>query len=82
MTRLYERVTLILDKDIKAGLTLPEFGTLPVDAFKELGNGMLPVVPVIEADAAAGVEHCHVEQDQSPDPLKSIRQSMAYLKGL
>jgi len=28
------------------------------------------------------VKHCHVEQDQSPDPIASIRQSIAYLKRL
>ena len=82
MNRLKGRISQIHLKDIKAGLTLPEFGKLPDDAFKELGNGIIPMEPVIEAAAAAGVEHCHVEQDQSPDPLKSIRQSMAYLKGL
>ena len=27
-------------------------------------------------------DQCHVEQDQSPDPLTSIAQSMAYLKSL
>jgi GGDEF domain-containing protein len=63
-------------KDLKEGLTLPEFGKLPEDAFKELGNGIIPMEPVIEASAAAGVTHAHVEQDQSPDPLASIGMSM------
>ena len=34
------------------------------------------------AAALAGVAHAHVEQDQSPDPVKSIGMSMDYLKGL
>lgn len=76
------RVSQLHLKDLKKGLELPIFGGMPKDGFKELGNGMIPMEPIIEAAAAAGVEHCHVEQDQSPDPIASIRQSMAYLKGL
>jgi ABC-type Zn uptake system ZnuABC Zn-binding protein ZnuA len=37
--------------------------------------------PIIEAAKEAGVKHCHVEQDQSPDPIASIRQSIGYLRG-
>ena len=78
--KLSGRVSQLHLKDLKAGLKLPApFGTLPADAFKELGNGIIPMEPVIDAAKAAGVAHCHVEQDQSPDPLASIRQSMMYL---
>lgn len=80
--KLKGRVSQVHLKDLKAGLTLPEFGKLPDDAFKELGNGIIPMEPVIEASAAAGVAHAHVEQDQSPDPLASIGTSMKYLKAL
>jgi sugar phosphate isomerase/epimerase len=80
--KLKGRVSQIHLKDLKAGLTLPEFGSLPPDAFKELGAGVIPMEPILEAAATAGVAHAHVEQDQSPDPLASVRQSMAYLKGL
>lgn len=66
----------------KAGLTLPNFGGLPNNAFQELGDGIIPMEPIMVAAKAAGVRHCHVEQDQSPDPLASIRQSMEYLKRL
>jgi sugar phosphate isomerase/epimerase len=76
------RVSQIHLKDLKEGLTLPEFGSLPAGAFKELGQGIIPMEPIIEAAALAGVSHAHVEQDQSPDPLKSIGVSMEYLKGL
>jgi hypothetical protein len=38
--------------------------------------------PIIEAAEEAGVAHCHVEQDQSPDPIASIQQSMKYLQSL
>lgn len=80
--KLKGRVSQLHLKDLKAGLELPIYGGMPKEAFKELGNGMIPMEPIIEAGKAAGVEHCHVEQDQSPDPLASIKQSVAYLKGL
>jgi sugar phosphate isomerase/epimerase len=76
------RVTQVHLKDLKDGLTLPAFGSLPPDAFQELGDGIIPMEPIIAAAKEAGVEHCHVEQDQSPAPLDSIRQSMDYLRKL
>jgi hypothetical protein len=69
-------------KDLKAGISLPNFEKLPDDAFKELGSGIIPMEPIIVAAAAAGVAICHVEQDQSPDALASIVQSMAHLRSL
>lgn len=80
--KLSGRVSQLHLKDLQKGTKLPEFGSLPNEAFKELGNGMIPVEPIIEAAAEAGVDHCHVEQDQSPAPLKSIAASMTYLKTL
>jgi sugar phosphate isomerase/epimerase len=82
MQKLPGRVSQLHLKDLKAGLPIPTFGSVPNDAFKELGNGIIPMEPIIVAAKPAGVEHCHVEQDQSPDPIGSIRQSMAYLKRL
>lgn len=76
------RVTQVHLKDLKEGLTLPHFASVPKDAFQELGDGIIPTEPILAAAAEAGVEHCHVEQDQSPDPLASIQQSIKYLKGL
>ena len=76
------RISQLHLKDIKKGINLPIYGGLPKDAFKELGNGIIPMEPIIEAAKAAGVAHCHVEQDQSPDPIASIKESMVYLKGL
>ncbi len=77
--KLAGRVSQLHLKDLKAGLKLPEFGSVPQDAFKELGNGIIPMEPILAAAEKAGVKHCHVEQDHSPDPLKSIRQSTEYL---
>ena len=76
------RVSQLHLKDLKAGLKLPEFGQVPQDAFQELGDGIIPMEPIMVAAAACGVRHCHVEQDHSPDPIASIRQSMKHLKGL
>jgi sugar phosphate isomerase/epimerase len=76
------RVTQLHLKDLKPGLNLPHFGSVPNDAFQELGDGIIPTEPLLEAAKEAGVAHCHVEQDQSPDPLASIRQSMTHLRGL
>jgi sugar phosphate isomerase/epimerase len=80
--KLSGRVSQLHLKDLKAEIPIPSFGGVPNDAFQELGDGIIPMEPLLAAAKAAGVKHCHVEQDQSPDPLASIRQSMAYLKRL
>lgn len=80
--KLSGRVSQLHLKDLKAGIPLPAFGSVPNDAFQELGDGIIPMEPIMVAAKAAGVKHCHIEQDQSPDPIASIRQSMAYLKRL
>ena len=82
IAKLSGRVSQLHLKDLKPGLKLPEYGSIPQDAFKELGNGMIPMEPIIEAAAKAGVKHCHVEQDHSPDPLASIKRSVDYLAKL
>ena len=81
INKLKGRVTQVHLKDLKDGLTLPTYTTgVPKDAFQELGDGIIPMLPILLAAKNAGVEHCHVEQDQSPDPLASIKQSLDYLK--
>ena len=80
--KLNGRVSQLHLKDLKKGLTLPIYNGMPADGFKELGNGMIEMEPIIEAGKAAGVAHCHVEQDQSPNPMASIKESIAYLKSL
>lgn len=82
MRKLSRRVSQLHLKDLKEGLELPNFGSIPNDAFKELGNGIIPMEPILECAAEIGVVHCHVEQDHSPAPLESIRQSMTYLRSL
>jgi sugar phosphate isomerase/epimerase len=82
MNRLRGRVSQLHLKDLKNGLALPVFNNMPADGFKELGAGMIPMEPIITLAADIGVEHCHVEQDQSPDALASVRQSIKYLATL
>ena len=37
---------------------------------------------VMSVSEKIGVEQCHVEQDQSPNPIASIGQSIEHLKTL
>jgi sugar phosphate isomerase/epimerase len=81
--KLSGRVTQLHLKDLKDGLTMPNFASgLPADAFQELGDGIIPMEPILVAAKEAGVKHCHVEQDQSPDALASIKQSIDFLNKL
>jgi sugar phosphate isomerase/epimerase len=82
LARLSGRVSQVHLKDLKAGTAIPSYGSVPPDAFKELGNGIIATEPLLAAAKAAGVEHAHVEQDQSPDAMASIRQSIKYLRTL
>lgn len=82
LRKLKGRVSQVHLKDLKRGLHVPNYGKLNPDAFEELGDGSIPMEPIINASKIAGVAHCHVEQDHSPHPIASIQQSMKYLKGL
>jgi sugar phosphate isomerase/epimerase len=77
--RLAGRVSQLHLKDLAEGVPVPSFGGIPQEAFKELGGGTIPMEPLLVAAAAAGVVHCHVEQDHSPEPLESIRRSIRHL---
>jgi sugar phosphate isomerase/epimerase len=81
--KLSGRVSQLHLKDLKDGMKVPNYASgLPADAFQELGDGIIPMEPILVAAKAAGVVHCHVEQDQSPDAMASIAQSIAYLTKL
>ena len=81
--KLKGRVSQLHLKDLQQDIATPNFsGGLPASAFQPLGSGVIPMAPILAAAAAAGVEHCHVEQDQSPDALADIRKSMAHLAAL
>ena len=84
MNQLEGRISQLHLKNLRPGVKTPEFdnGAIPRDSFRELGNGVIKMEPIIEAAWVAGVDHCHVEQDESPDPVASIQQSIQYLAGL
>ncbi|MEM6692518.1 MAG: sugar phosphate isomerase/epimerase family protein, partial [Planctomycetota bacterium] len=80
MKRLDQRLALVHLKDLLAGTpTIFDEGQVPKDAFQELGDGQLDMPAIMRLAKDLGVVHCHVEQDQSPDPIKSIVQSRRYL---
>ncbi len=79
---LKNRVSQLHLKDLNASVETPNFGSVPQEAFEELGDGKIDMIPIISAAMEANVDHCHVEQDHSPHPLKSIQQSIGYLGGL
>lgn len=78
--KLKGRVTQLHLKDLKKGIEIPSYGNVDKDAFKEIGNGMIDMIPIMAAAEKTGIEHCHIEQDQSPHPVESIQQSIKNLK--
>lgn len=82
LKKLTGRVSQVHLKDLDASVETPAFDHVPVEAFKELGAGVIDMEPIIAAAEEAGVAHCHVEQDQSPHPIKSVQQSMAFLSAM
>lgn len=80
--RLQGRVSQLHLKDLNKSVETPNYGSIPPEAFEELGDGVIPMEPIIEVAAVAGVKHCHVEQDHSPHPIESIQQSMKHLASL
>jgi sugar phosphate isomerase/epimerase len=84
--RLKNRVCQLHLKDLNGNVKLPEkvegWWSLTEETFEELGDGIIPTEPILDAAADAGVSICHVEQDLSPDPLASIERSLKYLHTL
>lgn len=76
------RVSQLHLKDLNKSVKTPEYGSIPPEAFEELGDGVIDMRPILKAAMDANVQFCHVEQDHSPHPLQSIRESMDYLKQL
>ncbi len=74
------RVSQIHLKDLKSGIALPEFGSLR-RRLQGARRRRHPDGAHHRGGRDAGVAHAHVEQDQSPDPLASIRQSMDLSEG-
>lgn len=73
------RVRLIHLKDKAKGIATQYNEKVPPATFKEIGNGSLNIPAILAAADSAGAQHYFVEQDQSPDPIASLRQSYQYL---
>ncbi len=83
LKNLKGRVAQLHLKDLLKGTpTNHDESTVPKDAFQEVGNGIIDWPAVLAAAELAGVTQCHVEQDQSPDPIASIGESIRNLKAL
>ncbi|MEO7143638.1 MAG: sugar phosphate isomerase/epimerase [Bryobacteraceae bacterium] len=77
------RVELVHLKNVAPGVAQRYDEGIPRNAFREVGNGVIKIAPVLKAAAQAGVKHYFVEQDQTPgDPVDSLRQSYEYLEKL
>ena len=83
MKKLGDRITQVHLKDPKEGTAvIYDEGKVPAEAFQECGDGSIDMGEVMKLASEIGAVYCHVEQDQSPDPIASIGQSIDYLKGL
>jgi sugar phosphate isomerase/epimerase len=77
------RVAQLHLKDLQQGTpTIYDEGQVPHEAFQEVGQGVIDWPAVLAAGEFAGATQCHVEQDQSPDAIASIGQSIRHLKQL
>ncbi|MEO1517403.1 MAG: sugar phosphate isomerase/epimerase [Bacteroidota bacterium] len=80
INRLGKRIHLLHLKDKQKDVpVLYDEAEVPQEAFKELGNGVVDIVACMKAAEKFDVAHCHVEQDHSADPLKSVAQSIQWL---
>jgi len=83
MKKLDGRISQVHLKDLKEGTAvIYDEGQVPTDAFQECGDGSINMGEVMKLAEEIGAANCHVEQDQSPDPIASIGQSIDYLNGL
>ena len=76
------RIALMHLKDKMKGAPQSFSEGVPPQTFVEVGSGALDFPAILKAAAAAKVEHYFVEQDQSPDPLVSLKKSYDYLRSL
>lgn len=82
LNKLKGRVSQLHLKDLNKSVETPNYGGIPKEAFEELGDGVISWEPILKVAEQTGVDHCHVEQDHSPHPIKSIQQSMKHLASL
>ena len=76
-----DRVELVHLKDRAKGTPVHyDIATVPNSTYRELGTGDLPLLEILQAVSLTNAKHLFVEQDFSPDPIGSLRQSYAFLK--
>ncbi|MEM9644500.1 MAG: TIM barrel protein [Planctomycetota bacterium] len=81
MRTLSGRISQVHLKNLKEGVeTIYDEGLVPADAFQEAGDGIIEMANIMKLAKKIGVDQCHVEQDQSPAPLDSIRESIDFLR--
>lgn len=79
--RLGKRIGLLHLKDKLADTpVIFDESKVPEEAFKELGNGVVNIREVVKIAEQNQVKYCFVEQDQSPDPMNSVSESLAYMQ--
>jgi sugar phosphate isomerase/epimerase len=77
------QVEMVHLKDRKPGAPRAyDVASVPNDTFREVGNGDLNFREILSAASRAGVKHYFVEQDYSPDPLRSLCQSYQNVRKL
>jgi sugar phosphate isomerase/epimerase len=82
ITKHGARVTSLHLKDLKKGFPVTAGRALaPADSDVPVGSGQVDMPAVLRAAVQAGVGMYYIE-DESPDPLGHIPQSVAYLKSL
>lgn len=83
LKKLDGRLTQVHLKDLKADTPVNhDEGKVATDAFQECGDGTIDMAKVMKVAEECGALQCHVEQDQSPDPIASIGQSINHLSSL
>ncbi len=83
MNAAKDKIGLLHLKDRKTNSAIEyDESKVPPGAFKEVGQGMLDFKEIIATAEKYGVSYCHVEQDESPDPIKSVGQSLEYLQNV
>lgn len=81
LERLAGRVAQVHLKDLLPKTpNIFDEGMVPKEAFKEIGAGGIDMKSVLAVSKKIGVDQCHVEQDQSPNPVQSIQLSMTNLR--
>jgi sugar phosphate isomerase/epimerase len=83
LKQYHNRVALMHLKNVAEGTEKRYNEGIPRTSFREVGKGMIDVLPVLRAAAKAGVKHYFVEQDQTAgNPIDSLRESFEYVSKL